>query len=95
MTAIVPILRSALALGHNPVNGRLHMGTVIADEDHQRAFWPANFCKRIDFAVGTLEGKIPCLPAGRVGAVRYHQVCSAIGPAVIIVGGATYWKMRL
>src|SRR5215472_15918661 len=51
-----------------------------------RVFWSANFCKRIDFAVGTLEGKIPCLPTGRVGDVLYHHVFSAIGPTFLFVG---------
>src|SRR5262249_27303157 len=67
-----------VGLGHNAVDGRFHVGTVIADKDHERAFRPATIRKRIDFAIDTLKGEIPGLPADRMGCVQYHQAFSTI-----------------
>ena len=37
-------------------------GTVIADEDDERAFWPSYICERISLAVYTCKREIACLP---------------------------------
>src|SRR5262249_14302241 len=72
-------LMQRLRLCHDAGNGCLHIGTVIADEDCQRAFRPTDVSERIDLAVDTLKSEVTCLPADRVGCVRHHQVFSAIG----------------
>src|SRR5215475_2481464 len=51
---------------------------MIADKDHECAVRPANLRKRIDFAVDTLKGEIPGLPADRMGCVQYHQTFSTV-----------------
>jgi hypothetical protein len=48
-------------------------GFTFPTKDHERTFRPANVRKRIDFAVDTLKGEIPCLPAHRARCVQYHR----------------------
>src|SRR6516165_7966586 len=63
---------------HDAADRRLYVRTVITDKDNERAFRPTNLRKRINFAIDTLKGEIPCLPSDPVGCVQNHQAFSAI-----------------
>src|SRR6516165_4287406 len=54
-----------ISLHHDAVDRRLHVGTVIANENHKRAFWPADLGKRVGPAVDALKGEVLCLPPDR------------------------------
>jgi hypothetical protein len=82
MIAIVPmpISRRTWAFRHYPVNARLHIRTVIANEDDERALWPAHVGKRVAFAVHTFELEVARLPAEVANALfgQCHYKPSAL-----------------
>ena len=77
----IPIPRSALAFGHEAIDGCFHIGTVITDKDDERAFRPPNPRKRIGFVIGAGEGEIPSFPPHRMGRVHYHSPEAFARPA--------------
>jgi len=59
-------------------DARLHVGTVVANEDNECAFRPTHFGQRISSAVDAFESKVTCLPTKvtNIGRMYYHQASS-------------------
>jgi hypothetical protein len=63
-------LAQRFRLRHDPADARFHIGTVIADEDDERALRPAHVGERIGPAVNGRQREVARLPADFAGRIR-------------------------
>jgi hypothetical protein len=70
-------LARRLGLRYNPINARLHIRTVIADKNDERAVRATHVGKRIAFAVHTFELEVARLLAEVANSCFGHAITNS------------------
>src|SRR5262249_1452100 len=70
-----PDFAQRVSFHHDAADRRLHVRTVITDEDYERALRPSYVGERIGFAVYAIKSEVACLPTegAYIGGTYYHE----------------------